>query len=520
MPWLVPRSKDYSRRELKGRTVIGRNDDAGLRLDRSNVSRIHCVLQQLRDGTWALHDPGSRNGTYVNGERIHHLRALQDGDLIGIGNAKEESTWEFHLEPPPEEADKRVDTLVHSRIVLEEGDHFAPQTQVEDTVQLRQDYERLRAAWELVQRLAGEVRVDHMLGNALDALLDMFEADRGTAMLRDRNGLLRRAGHRSRREGSASVSDTLLAEVLDRHCAIISHDALADERFSGSESILIQGVRATMAAPLMHGSRILGVIVLDSSRSVVAFTEEDLAVFETAVRQLALTLNNLELVESLRQKEAERERFERLVSPSLAAQIASGELEVERRGQAREVTVLFCDIRGFTSLSERLSAAQLVELLNTYYEEMVQIVFEYEGTLDKIIGDAVMAIFGAPSSQPDHAERALGAAVKMQQRMGQLIAGEQPALREAIRIGIGLNSGEVVAGFLGSPVALDYTVVGDVVNTADRICGAAPPGAILIGEATQAQVGKQWRLKARTSITAKGKDAAVNVFEVEFDAAD
>ncbi|TVS18103.1 MAG: adenylate/guanylate cyclase domain-containing protein [Gammaproteobacteria bacterium] len=104
--------------------------------------------------------------------------------------------------------------------------------------------------------------------------------------------------------------------------------------------------------------------------------------------------------------------------------------------------------------------------------------------------------------------------------MGQLIIGEQPALREAIRIGIGLNSGEVVAGFLGSPVAPDYTVVGDVVNTADRICSAAPPGAILIGEATQAQVGPRWRLKARTSIAAKGKDADVGVLEVEFDAAD
>lgn len=516
MPWLVPRSKDFHRQEVSGRTVIGRNDDADLKIERANVSRIHCVLQQLRDGTWAVHDPGSRNGTFVNGERIHHLRVLQDGDLIGIGNAKEPSTWAFHLEAPPEDGERRVDTLVHSRVVLKDDTHFAPQTQVEDTRQLRQDYERLRAAWEMVQRLAGEVRVDHMLGNALDALLDMFEADRGVALLRDRNGLLRRAGHRSRRDGSASVSDTLLAEVLDRHCAIISHDALKDDRFSGSKSIVMQGVRATMAAPLMHSGRILGVIVLDSSRSVVAFTEEDLAVFETAVRQLALTLHNLELAESLRQKEAERARFERLVPPSLAAQIASGALAVERRGEARDVTVLFSDIRGFTRLSERMSAGELVELLNTYFEEMVEIVFAHEGTLDKIIGDAVMAIFGAPSAQPDHAERALKAAVRMQERMAELIGGERPALREPIRIGIGLNSGEVVAGFLGSPVALDYTVVGDVVNTADRICAAAPPGGILIGEATQARLNGQWRLKARTSIAAKGKDADVGVFEVEF----
>lgn len=518
MPWLVPRSGEFARFELTGRTVVGRNDDADLRLDQHAVSRIHCVIHRLRDGSWAIHDPGSRNGTWVNGERIHHMRALKDGDLIGLGSRKEAATWEFHTEePPPPRADrKRSDSLVETRIMVAASAAFAPEQQVEDTRQLRQDYERLRAAWEMVQRLAGEVRIDHMLGNALDALLDMFSADRGIALLRDRNGLLRRAAHRSRSDGRVGVSDTLLAEVLDGHCAVISRDASQDERFASAESIVAQGIRATMAAPLMHAGKVLGVIVLDSARSLVAFTEDDLAVFETAVRQLALTLNNLELADNLRQKEAERERFERLVTPSLAAQIASGMLKVERRGQTRDVTVLFCDIRGFTSLSERLSATDLVELLNIYYEEMVDIVFEHEGTLDKIIGDAVMAIFGAPSDQPDHAERALRAAVQMQRRMAELIAGERPALREPLAISIGLNSGEVVAGFLGSPVALDYTVIGDVVNTADRICGAAAAGGILIGESTQTRIGKHWRLKARTAIQAKGKADNVGVFEVEY----
>lgn len=518
MPWLVPRSEQFARYEMKGRTVIGRNDDADLHLDQNSVSRIHCVIQRLRDGSWAIHDPGSRNGTWVNGERIHHMRALKDGDLLSLGSRKEAATWEFHTEEPPAATpdQKHIDSLVQTRIMVAASTAFAPEQQVEDTRQLRQDYERLRAAWEMVQRLAGEVRVDHMLGNALDALLDMFSADRGIVLLRDRNGLLRRAAHRSRSDGRVGVSDTLLAEVLDAHCAVISRDALQDERFAGAESIVTQGIRATMAAPLMHAGKILGVIVLDSAKSLVAFTEDDLAVFETAVRQLALTLHNLDLAENLRQKEAERERFERLVTPSLAAQIASGMLKVERRGQARDVTVLFCDIRGFTSLSERLSATDLVELLNIYYEEMVDIVFEHEGTLDKIIGDAVMAIFGAPSSQPDHAERALRTAVQMQRRMAELIAGERPALREPIGIGIGLNSGEVVAGFLGSPVALDYTVIGDVVNTADRICSAAPAGGILIGESTQTQIGKHWRLKARTAIQAKGKAEGVGVFEVEY----
>jgi glycine hydroxymethyltransferase len=417
------------------------------------------------------------------------------------------------IEPDAKEIDSRVMTRLDMPVVRE----FAPQQNVGDTAVLRRDYERLRAAWELMQRVSGETRQDQLLRNALDALLDMFRAERGVAMLRDRHGLLRRAAHVSRTSGNAGVSDTLMQEVLDNRCAVISRDVLTDERFSGAVSMIASGVRATMAAPMMHGDEILGVLILDSARSLVAFTDSDLEVFETAARQVALSLHNLQLVESMREKDAMRERFERLVTPSVAAQIADGSLTVDRSGRVREVSVLFSDIRGFTAMSERQTATEIVGLLNTYFEEMVDIVFEYEGTLDKFMGDAVMAIFGAPAAQHDHAERAVLVAVKMQQRLAELIGGEHPMLHEAIEIGIGVNTGEVVAGFLGSPMALDYTVVGDVVNTASRICSAAPPRSVMIGEATRRQISGRWDLKPMMSITAKGKREGVKVYEVDYE---
>ena len=247
----------------------------------------------------------------------------------------------------------------------------------------------------------------------------------------------------------------------------------------------------------------------DSSRKV-----------STAARQVALSLHTLQLAESVREKEAMRERFERLVTPSLAAQIADGSLSVDRQGREREVSVLFSDIRGFTSMSERQDATTLVGLLNTYFEDMVDIVFEYEGTLDKFIGDAVMAIFGAPADQPDHAERAVKAAVKMQQRLHELIHGNPPRLSVPFEVGIGVNTGSVVAGFLGSPMALDYTVVGDVVNTASRICGAAPAHKVLIGEATRAQLRGPWQLTEIDAIEAKGKRDRVAVFDVGYEFGD
>lgn len=522
MPWLVPRSSKFRKREFDARLVVGREVEDGLQIEDRMISRIHCVLQQVRDGSWKLHDPGSRNGTWINGRRLQGIVTLTDGDLIGLGSPRAESAWEFLLEAPDatEPEATQIDSRVMTRLDMPVIREFAPQEHVDDTAVLRRDYERLRAAWELMQRVSGETRQDQLLRNALEALLDMFKAERGVAMLRDKHGLLRRAAHVSRTSGNASVSDTLMQEVLDNRCAVISRDVLTDERFSGAVSMIASGIRATMAAPLMHGNEILGVVVLDSSRSLVAFTDSDLEVFETAARQLALSINNLQLVETVREKEAMRERFERLVTPSLAAQIANGSLAVDRQGRVREVTVLFSDIRGFTAMSERQTATEVVELLNRYFEEMVDIVFEYEGTLDKFMGDAVMAIFGAPADQHDHAERAVLVAVKMQQRLAELISGEHPKLHEPIEIGIGVNTGEVVAGFLGSPMALDYTVVGDVVNTASRICSAAPPRAVMIGESTRQQISGRWELKPQMSITAKGKREGVKVYEIDYEASD
>lgn len=518
MPWLVPRSSRFTAREFDARLVIGRDVDQGLQIIDRMVSRTHCVLQQVGDGSWKLHDPGSRNGTWINGRRLQGIVTLADGDLIGLGSPTADSAWEFRLEAPDASGSDgtHIDAQVMTRLDMPVVREFAPQESVDDTDVLRRDYERLRAAWELMQRVSGETRQDQLLRNALEALLDMFKAERGVAMLRDRHGLLRRAAHVSRTAGNAGVSDTLMQEVLDNRCAIISRDVLTDERFSGAVSIISSGIRATMAAPMMHGNEILGVLILDSAKSLVAFTDSDLEVFETAARQVALSLHNLQLVETVREKEAMRERFERLVTPTLAAQIADGSLTVDRSGRVREVSVLFSDIRGFTAMSERQSATEVVALLNTYFEAMVDIVFEYEGTLDKFMGDAVMAIFGAPADQHDHAERAVLVAVKMQQRLAELIAGEHPRLQEAIEIGIGVNTGEVVAGFLGSPMALDYTVVGDVVNTASRICSAAPPRSVMIGEATRRQIYGHWQLKPMLSITAKGKREGVKVYEVDY----
>src|SRR5690606_13252914 len=171
-----------------------------------------------------------------------------------------------------------------------------------------------------------------------------------------------------------------------------------------------------------------------------------------------------------------RERFQRLLSPQIAQQVLEGKVEIKKGGEARQTTVLFSDIRGFTSMSESESPQLIVDMLNEYFELMVEVIFKYEGTLDKFVGDEIMALFGAPVGHPDDATRAVRTAIEMMAVLGELNQLRMGRGEPEIKIGIGINTGEVVAGYLGSSKALEYTVIGDTVNTGARLCSLAKAG--------------------------------------------
>jgi adenylate cyclase len=176
--------------------------------------------------------------------------------------------------------------------------------------------------------------------------------------------------------------------------------------------------------------------------------------------------------------------------------------------------VFFSDIRGFTAMSERRTAQQIVDMLNEYFELMVESVFKHEGTLDKFVGDEIMALFGSPVSHPDDPVRAVRVAVEQMESLEEwnlmrVAEGEDP-----IRIGIGINTGEVVAGYLGSSKALEYTVIGDVVNTAARLCSSAKAGEILISHATFERVKDFFVIEELPPAQLKGKSLPQRVYRV------
>jgi adenylate cyclase len=212
--------------------------------------------------------------------------------------------------------------------------------------------------------------------------------------------------------------------------------------------------------------------------------------------------------------------FSRFLDPRVVTGLVEkGETDASLSGQKRAVTVLFSDIRGFTTLSEQKSPQEIVDLLNRYFSLQVEVIFRHQGTLDKYIGDAIMAFWGAPTDQPDHAARALACAREMEQTLVRFKAEVETDGKD-FDIGIGLNTGEAVVGFIGSPAhRQDYTVIGDTVNTASRIEGATKGRArILVSETTmQAAADAAPRFIDHGFAKLKGRAEEVHLYEPKWD---
>jgi adenylate cyclase len=221
-----------------------------------------------------------------------------------------------------------------------------------------------------------------------------------------------------------------------------------------------------------------------------------------------------QMARSLREKEMIKRAFTRYVAREVVEEILKDPERLVLTGERREVTVLFCDIRGFTAMAERMTPEAVVALLNEFYTLMIETTFRHDGTLDKFIGDAVMAIFGAPIPVPDHAARAVRTALDMQAGVAALNERRAAEGKEAIAIGIGVSLGEVVAGTVGTEARMEYTVIGDSVNVAARLESQAKAGRILISQATFARVREVVDAVPLGGIRVKGREDSVEVYEV------
>jgi adenylate cyclase len=295
---------------------------------------------------------------------------------------------------------------------------------------------------------------------------------------------------------------------------VLTDDAGEDTRFRG-QSIVMQRVRSAICAPLLAGEgRVLGVLYVDNVTTTHRFGEEDLEFLVAFSTIAAVAIENSQYAERIRRESLVRSNFERFFAPALAARIAASPEAVRLGGEKRLVTVLFTDIRGFTALSEGMRPDDMAALLTDYRTEMVDIVFRHGGTLDKFIGDAVMAQWGAPLEAQDDPDRAVRAAIEMVGALDRLNERFRVAGRPELQVGIGLNYGEAFAGYIGSESRLEFTVIGDTVNTASRLSSAAGPREILVSEELRHVLSAPPELVECAPLDLKGKSQPVRVYRV------
>jgi adenylate cyclase len=258
---------------------------------------------------------------------------------------------------------------------------------------------------------------------------------------------------------------------------------------------------------------VVGVLYVDSPKRS-QFTSADLDVLTALTNAAAIAIEQARITSQLFEETRRRERLQRYHSPSVVSRIVHGvdALDSAPLAQERDVTVMFCDIVGFTTLSEPMSPTQVASLLNVFLTRMTDVVFEHEGTLDKFLGDALLAVFGAPFDQPDHALKAVEAAIAMRQALANL----NLQLDQKLEMRIAISTGVALTGDIGSPRRREFTVLGDVVNTASRIEDEiAKPGEIVISGSTYGRVKGQVRVRPLGSRTLRGRTTPSEFYAVE-----
>ncbi|WP_246357565.1 adenylate/guanylate cyclase domain-containing protein [Pyxidicoccus fallax] len=505
-----------------GITLIGRDLENQISILDKSLSRQHARLTSA-GGKVLLTDLQSKNGTFVGGVRITS-RELHPGDtfICGAVTFRLLSVAEPSVSPT-----MTHDSRALSQVTLQDllGAHMdsgrSSALKLGTTSSAERDRDKLQILLKVSQFLSSPGTIDNLMERSLELVFQVLEVDRAVILLVDpSSGTLRPRVARTA-DGSrelAHIYSRHITSYVQRHgIAALFADARLDPRLDTAESVVQQSIYAAMCAPLKGREQLLGVLYLDNLRRPERFSQEDLEFLSSFANQVGIALENSMLYKRIEQEAVRRNNYQRFFPPSALARLEQSSSVIELGAKEAEVTTLFSDICGFTHLSSRMRPGEVVDMLNAYFPTMADIVFEQEGTLEKYIGDALMATWGAPFSHPDDADRALRAAVRMQQALLRLNEQRGARHQEALQIHIGLNSGPVAAGNIGSQRFLQYATIGDTTNVASRVCSAAGPGEVLITQSTKERLADpSWKLELLPPTPVKGKDAPLTLYRVHW----
>jgi adenylate cyclase len=403
---------------------------------------------------------------------------------------------------------------------------FATPEEVRD---LRRKAEILELLFEMSKSLGTVFDLKEIFEKATDLIFRGTPADRVVALIADEtldgrilDYSLNPVGVKTRNEQveklteKMTISRTITQKVMREKVAILSQDAKTDAQFSGAESIVAQGVRSTICAPLITESNVHGVIYADRLDPFAAFSADHLELISAVAAQTAVTVETVKAHKRLAREEVARANYSRFMPEYVVKQMLEHPDSFRLGGVNQKVTVLFADIRGFTAISEKVNPEKVVNLLNKYFSAMTEVIFAHGGTLDKYMGDGLMAIFGAPTVHEEDALNAVKAAITMQKTLEPLNKELVAEGYGRISIGIGLHTGEATVGYIGSNMRSEYTAIGDTVNLASRLESNAQGGQILMSDATAEASGNLIPVNILEPLSVKNRVQQVNVLEVRW----
>jgi adenylate cyclase len=488
------------------------------------VSRHHAELSSEPEG-WRIRDLNSKNGLLINGACVTE-HTLRDGDRIRLGaveltckelgTAVPTRTPAVEIQEEEQQAIALTIEMARFDTLLLEAPVVAPTTRTADldgtTV--------ARIFYRAAESLLSSDDLDETLEAVLDLVFEHLPAQRGSLSSWDPDtATLTPLAFRAQRdspEAHMRLSRTVARTAVESRRSVLIREVAQEEQLQGVASLVELEITSAMCAPLIRDGQVRGLVYVDTGDPDETFDESHLEVLSALSVLSAVAIAQSGLRDQARTERQVRSRLARYSSAAVVDKIvAAGNVEGEMLAEEVEVSVLFADICGFTSLAERLGdPLAVMRLLNNAFEHLVGIVFEHEGTLDKFIGDELMAFFGAPLHQPDQALRSVHCAQDMLRRLSEY--NEAHPDQEPLGMTVGINTGPAVVGDVGTRDRRDYTVIGDTVNTAKRIeTYAAERGRIAIGENTYRALDDRVACSFHSELHAKGKREFVRVWTVD-----
>src|SRR5215212_8407831 len=524
----VPRITDV-RSELS----IGRTEGNDLVLNHPSVSRKHARVES-RDARWWIVDLKSTNGVKVNGNVIAEAQ-LNAGDKILIGSVQLELkrlpsvdfSAESMFDNPSGTVIRRISDF-NSEFGLDMSDLAAaaqggvrppsePGLKPEPSVTREKIFQVLI---QVARSLLQTEELSDLLNTVMDMIFKYLPVERGLIILFDEAGepVPRLTKFIDGADATdIPISRTILKMVAEQQIALMTSNALEDARLLGGKSIAIHGIRSAMCVPLWNRQRVIGAVQVDSPIHIGRFTEEDLDLLTALANFAAVAIERAQLSEKIEQERKIRSKMERYHSPAVIDEIVKGVVSADDTDiRNAEVSILFADISGFTTVSETKKPEEVAEFLSNFFSAAVDAIFAYGGTLDKFIGDAVMAFFGAPIPQDDHADRAIMSGLMMQERIDEWNARRATENLPPVRIRVGINSGFVFMGNVATEKRVDYTVLGSSVNIASRLeSGVAKPGQLVISQNTLDRVMGSFETEALGEFALKGLQQKMPVYQIK-----